>query len=92
MLDEDYAPILDDEAKRILGNIQHNAKKMGILIDDLLSFSRLGRKEIHKTKVNSAELVGSVLNEIASSGAHNATININSLPPVYGDYGLLRQV
>ncbi len=42
--------ILDDEAKRLLGVIQDNAKKMGTLIDELLAFSRLGRKELNKTK------------------------------------------
>ncbi|MEX2396206.1 MAG: histidine kinase dimerization/phospho-acceptor domain-containing protein, partial [Balneolales bacterium] len=43
---EDCNANLDDECIRALNAILHNSKKMGQLIDDLLTFSRLGRKEL----------------------------------------------
>src|SRR5690606_10904144 len=49
---EEYASRLDDEARRLMKIIQDNARKMGQLIDDLLSFSRLGRKELMKAHIS----------------------------------------
>ncbi|MGH7606290.1 MAG: sensor histidine kinase, partial [Gemmatimonadales bacterium] len=40
---EDHGPALDAEARRLLGVIDANTRRMGDLIDDLLAFSRLGR-------------------------------------------------
>lgn len=92
IIEEDYAPVLDVEAKRLLGNIQYNAKRMGTLIDDLLAFSRLGRKEVQKTKIDTVALVKNVLKEINISATFNAETKINPLPPADADYALLRQV
>lgn len=92
MIEEDYAPVLDDEAKRLLGNIQYNAQRMGTLIDDLLAFSRLGRKEVQKSTIDTTKLVKNVLKEINILAEYNAVTKINSLPPADADYTLLRQV
>lgn len=91
ILEEDYTEILDDEAKRLLGNIQRNARKMGTLIDDLLAFSRLGRKEVQKSEIDTEKMVQDILNEIAST-EHNAKIKVGPLPSAYGDKALLNQV
>lgn len=92
ILEEDYGKILDEEGNRLLSSIQHNAKKMGTLIDDLLAFSRLGKKELTKTKINMTELVEAALYEVNKSAKHNAKVVIKNLHPCKGDYGLLNQV
>lgn len=92
MLSQDYEKVLDEEAKRIIENIKQNASKMGQLIDDLLSFSRLGRKEISLTEINMGELTKDVLIEINKSINHKADIRIDNLPYTMGDYSLLYQV
>ena len=92
MLDEDYGEILDTEGKRLLETIKGNAVKMGILIDDLLAFSRLGRKEIKKTDINMNQLTQSVLNEVNKSMTHHAGIDTSKLHNVKADYNLLHQV
>lgn len=92
ILEEDYGAQLDNDSKKYLDFIQHNAQKMGRLIDDLLEFSRLGRKEILKVKTDIKLLVEAVINEINNSARHSAVINIGLLPEAEADYSLLYQV
>jgi PAS domain S-box-containing protein len=92
MLQEDYGSVLDDEARRLLGNIQRNAHRMGVLIDDLLDFSRLGRKELQKVEINMDELVKEVVSEISHTTPHAAVIKIHGLSPADADAALIRQV
>ncbi|HKZ68197.1 MAG TPA: PAS domain S-box protein [Chitinophagaceae bacterium] len=92
ILEDKYAHALDDEAKRLLGNIRGNAHKMGVLIDDLLAFSRLGRKEVQRSDINMEKIVETALMEIGKSTQHDAAIKINPLLNANADYSLLRQV
>ena len=92
ILNEDYGSQLDEEGKRIMVNINYNATKMGTLIDDLLTFSRLGRKQIQKTEVDMNELTKDVLIEMNKFIPHNAEIKIGKLHNLKADYGLLHQV
>src|SRR5665647_2514074 len=92
MLNEDYGTKLDEEGKRIIENIKYNATKMGMLIDDLLTFSRLGRKEIQKSNIDMNELTKEVLIGINKSIAHSAEIKIGKLHSAKADYSLLYQV
>lgn len=92
MLEEDYSGVLDVEGKRLLEKVISNTKKMGVLIDDLLSFSRLGRKKTAKSKVDVSNLLESVLSEINQGTTHHAEIQFNNLLPAVADYHLLQQV
>jgi len=92
ILEEDYGEVLDDEGKRLLDNIQANARKMGTLVDDLLSFSRLGKKEIQKSPTNMNELIESALKEINNASPHNASIKVDALLTASADRFLLHQV
>ncbi|MEP6594499.1 MAG: PAS domain S-box protein [Ginsengibacter sp.] len=92
IIQEDYAGVLDDEGKRLLDNIQDNVEKMRTLIDDLLEFSKLGRKEIKRSKISMEEMVKSVLAEISKSNEHHAVLKINALLPADADNALLYQV
>ncbi|MFV8344357.1 PAS domain-containing protein [Flavobacterium sp. XS2P39] len=92
ILNEDYGEKLDQEGMRILETIRSNATKMGTLIDDLLAFSRLGRKEIQKTEIDMDKLTESVINEVNKSMQHKAEINTANLHKVNADYSLLHQV
>jgi PAS domain S-box-containing protein len=92
MLMEDHGGQLDNEGKRIIETIRYNALKMGTLIDELLAFSRLGRKEAHKRDVDMEQLVKGVLLEISKLIPHTATIKFGHLHNVQGEYGLLHQV
>ncbi|HEY6091804.1 MAG TPA: ATP-binding protein [Gemmatimonadales bacterium] len=95
ILVEDHKAQLDPEAQRLLGVIDQNTRRMGQLIDDLLSFSRLGRQEISASRVNMEELARSVAEEVRRADperAHPPDIRIAALPAAQGDRALLRQV
>jgi PAS domain S-box-containing protein len=92
MLEEDYHTLLNQEGKEFLHAIQYNAKKMSHLIDDLLDFSRLGRKTIRKTHLDMNELVAGILTDLEKTTPHQAIINVAPLYPVKGDYALMKQV
>ncbi len=64
MLAEDYELTLDADAKRLLNIIQGNAKRMGALIDDLLAFSKLSRKDVQKAIIDMNVLTKSVIEEL----------------------------
>jgi PAS domain S-box-containing protein len=91
ILDEHQAQ-LNEELRRLLEKIRGNASRMGVLIDDLLEFSRLGRRKVTKSPVNLTELVQRVLNDLGEDYWGKARIHIGSLPPVEGDPVLLYQV
>lgn len=92
ILEDDYQNILDSEGKRLLNEIQKNAKKMGMLIDDLLAFSRLGRKEIERAAVDMTKLAASAINEVNQSNPHHAEIKLSPLHPAMADSSLLQNV
>jgi PAS domain S-box-containing protein len=92
MIEEDYAKVLDDEGRRLLETVQYNAQRMGRLIDDLLAFSRLGRKELKKSEINMKELVEATINDLEKSTQHKADIQVKNIEDIKGDYSLISQV
>lgn len=92
MLNEEYYFKLDEEGRRIIRAIKYNSARMGSLIDNLLAFSRLGRKEIQKSRIDMNVLANAVINEIKQSARHRAQIKIGKLHQLIADYRLLHQV
>ncbi|MGZ5188594.1 MAG: sensor histidine kinase, partial [Kaistella sp.] len=92
MFEEDYGKGLDREGKRLLEVIRYNAEKMGALIDDLLAFSKLGRKDLDCATENMNELVEGAMLEVNKNNPNNAQIKIHKLHPANVDYGLIHQV
>jgi len=93
MLLEDYTDKLDGEGKRLLNVVRDSTKKMGVLIDDLLTLSRVGRRTFEKSKVDMDKLAKIVFDEVkAAIPKRGIQFNINSLPSAYGDRGMIHQV
>jgi two-component system, sensor histidine kinase and response regulator len=84
---------LNDEGKRLLKIIGHSAIKMADLIDCLLKFSRLGRKEVIKVTIDMNFLIAEIV-----EGFETVQVNkdlrwkVGELLPAKGDKELLRQV
>jgi light-regulated signal transduction histidine kinase (bacteriophytochrome) len=89
---EDYHDKLDEDGVNALNTILNNSKKMGELIDALLEFSRLGRKEVNKSELNMNEIADSVIAELKSENLNKVTIIREEMPPAHGDSTLIRSV
>jgi signal transduction histidine kinase len=83
----------DEKSRHYMEVISDSAKKMGRLIDDLLSFSRMGRQAMAFQQVNLQALVRDVIQELEPDAA-DRTIDwrIGDLPVVSGDAAMLKMV
>jgi PAS domain S-box-containing protein len=83
---------LDDKARRYLATISGSAKQMGMLIDDLLAFSRLGRAEVRRVTVDLERLVANVQRQLEPDFKDRLVEwVVRPLPVVQGDPALLQQ-
>jgi signal transduction histidine kinase len=90
---EDHAAQIDEEARRKLEVIQSEAQRMGVLIDDLLAFSRLGRKAMNVMDLDMTQLAKSTYDGLnGQHGGPRAELRMGSLPRVKADRALLAQV
>jgi two-component system, sensor histidine kinase and response regulator len=93
MLEESARAKLDGEEHRQLRVIREAARRMGQLIDDLLAFSRIGRAEMAKARIDNSALVRQVIADMQPDLTDRRIAwDINSLPAVNGDVNLMRQV
>src|SRR5262249_34008736 len=91
LLRRQSAAALDEKSHRFLDTIQESAKRMGVLIDDLLAFSRIGRTETNKTDVNLDQLVAEIVPEVRRDIAgREISWKIAKLPSCYGDRAILK--
>jgi PAS domain S-box-containing protein len=90
---EDFSESLSEEGKKNVHIICRSAKKMNHLIDDLLTFSRLGRASFYPELVDSAMLVKNVVEELSIKSPNaREVIHIMPMVPAMADRNLLRQV
>ncbi len=93
VLNKRIGSTLDEKSQHQLDHILTAAKQMGGLIDDLLLFSRMGRVEVNKTKIDLEQIVKQVLGDLELEiQGRKITWQIGKLDLVYGDPSLLRQV
>lgn len=84
---------LSDEGKRCLSKISASITKMGVLIDDLLTFSRASRAELRKRPVPLGELVADVLRDLEpETASRRIDWRVGALPEAACDPALLRLV
>lgn len=84
---------LDDKSRHYLQTISDAAVSAGRLVDDLLTFSQLGRAAISPKPVDMNKLVAEVLKSIQIDFGHREIKwSVQSLPAAWGDATLLRQV
>ncbi|MCL9806532.1 ATP-binding protein [Flavobacterium amniphilum] len=92
ILQEDYSSDIGPDGTKALGAILNNSKKMGELIDDLLTFSRLGRAALTTTEINMAALVNTTIEEETNGNQQNIRFTLNELLPSVGTPSLIKQV
>jgi light-regulated signal transduction histidine kinase (bacteriophytochrome) len=85
--------MLDENGQRYLKTVSDSVKQMGLLIDDLLAFSKMSRTEFRFTTVNLEPLVRQVQDELKPEmDGRRIDWAIGALPEVCGDRAMLRQV
>ena len=93
ILRADFSAELPAEAQRYLSRIESGAERMGQLIDDLLNFSRVGRRDIDRQPVPLRSLVDNLVEELNyGSAGRQVDWQIEPLPTVQGDPALIKQV
>ena len=88
---EDHGGQLDAEGLDFLGEIRNAARRMTTLVQDLLTYSRLGRVELPLTDVNVGNLAESVASEAGEDGKY-VRIEIPSGTIVLAHESTVRQV
>jgi len=93
ILHDTSAEALSSTGRGHLDKISKSAKRMNDLIMDLLEFSQMGRAELRQRRISTDKLLADVLQEVRDS-APGRVIDweIETLPDVFADQALLRQV
>ncbi len=93
ILEEEYESILGDEGKKVCEVIIGQAQRMGRLIDELLTFSRLGRTQMQSAVMDMAGLVRAAFDELLTPAeCARIDLHIGDLPLAVGDPAMIRQV
>jgi signal transduction histidine kinase len=93
LLAERYQGKLDADADKFIGYAREGAVRMQVLIQDLLAFSRVGRKEKPFTSVDCNAVMRDVLVVLAQTITESgATVTFSSLPEVWADNTQMVQV
>lgn len=93
MLSETCGSSLPEEGKHYLQRIQDGTPRMGMLVDDLLNLTRIGRQELKLQVVDLDSTVKDVMADLAlDTAGRNIEWKIAKLPQVKGDPALLKVV
>jgi signal transduction histidine kinase len=93
LLSRKYADELDERADRYIAGITDGSERMRALIDDLLAYSRAGRRELDFGPVDLNQLLAEVRGDLSVAvGEAEAEVVSDGLPTVTGDASQLRIV
>lgn len=94
VLEEDYSPDLDELGKEYIHRMAVSAENLDILVQDLLTYSRLGRSAIHLQQVSVAAVLDGILTDldpILQSKQGEIEV-VSALPRVYAQRSILKQI
>ena len=92
-LNHEYADVLGEDGRHYLTRIQGNTRRMGQLIDDLLSLARITRRELKQQEVDLSKLAGEIADELRAQEPHRRVeFEIEEQAEARGDAGLLKIV
>jgi PAS domain S-box-containing protein len=93
ILADEYGENLNAEGQRLCQVVQNEAHRMGQLIDNLLTFSRMSRSEMRLVWLDMQEMVGSLYRELTTPESRaRIEFHLGALPAAEGDAVLMRQV
>lgn len=84
---------IDENSQKYFDNIISSSKQMSKLIDDLLMFSKTGRKDVKKVIINMKIIVHEAMKAFASDiNKNNISMIVDEMPEVNMDSSLIMQV
>jgi light-regulated signal transduction histidine kinase (bacteriophytochrome) len=93
LLLEEYSADLPEDARRYLSRIRDGTRRMGMLVDDLLNLTRVGRKELSMQLTGLSSLLEEAIRDLQPEMAtREIEWRIGKLPFVECDPALLKQV
>lgn len=88
-----YGHTFDEEGSHMANRILSNVSGMEQLINDLLAFFSMGRKELARTTISMKQMVAEVWKDCTEENRNaNIELHMEQLPEVNADKGLMRQV
>jgi PAS domain S-box-containing protein len=88
-----YGDKLDEDAARLINVIFSNTERMGALIDDLLSFSKMISNSMNISEIDMDKLANEVWDDVRTSNQEREfEVKITKILPGFGDRALIRQV
>ncbi|MDW7772648.1 MAG: PAS domain S-box protein [Desulfobulbaceae bacterium] len=93
LLEKKSGPLLDEKCHNYVRTISNASIKLGILVDELLEFSRMGHTNMEKSRVNLDILVRDIVRDYKQE-IKNRNIEwlVQPLPEVSGDSSMLQLV
>jgi PAS domain S-box-containing protein len=93
LLNEELAGLMKEKTLHYVNIINSSALLMGQLIDDLLSFSRMGRGEIRIQTINMRSLIDDVIMTFSEEiKKHNIKLRILNIDEAKGDAAMIKIV
>lgn len=92
MIIEDHSSVLNEEGVRFLNVLIESTKRMENLIDNLLEFSKVGKKELKDSTFDLTEVAQTVASQIKDQTDHNAEVIVHPLARVTSDRDMMSYV
>lgn len=91
MIKKDYAQTLNEQGSAFIDKTINAARRMGLLIDDMLYYIKIGKREIKKSTVDMTALVNDAVKDAlkATEGKYTVKITVKELSPINCDYYLM---
>ena len=93
LLERRFAEVVDDEGREFIAYAVDGAQRMQALINDLLTYSRVGRQEQRLEPVATSEILDKVrINLMTAIEESGADVSVGELPSVRGDASQLSRL
>ena len=93
LLTSRFHSALSEKGQHYLDSIADSAHQMGLLIDNLLQFSRTGRAEMHRSDSDMNEIVREVMESVSQDNPDRSIKwTVAKLPSVFCDSAMMRLV
>jgi PAS domain S-box-containing protein len=93
ILVDEHSGSLDSEGLRLLDVVRANTMRMSQLIDELLEFMQLGRRQLEFAPVDTVQAVQEIFAELqASVPERKLHLELKAPPPIWGDRAMIRRL